>query len=442
MEMESARNEELEIKLTKYKENFIIIQQQITLLYQEYLTEKQNLVDKISEYEEKMIDLEDQHKKDEEKLNLLINETSDDENLMKKSLQLAEDNAVLKRKRDYLENSVNRLTLQITSLQNDLNSAEIVCVKKINDLSLKNSCLKNTLDSVTEQLKFSVDVDDYNVLKNNFENLTVKYRDLLANFRQIEKDKQFQFKMLEEIAKNLQKEKSELESKLITLHEKLHKCHCVNNNETEESLANKLAVAETNEINERQRADHTNNLYELVKEQLQKSEERCKQIDKYNTEILQKNLVLQEQLKDAENKLINYVDIQTYKSLQSKHNDLLQANEKLSSCLNDLKEEINVLKKSAVSVSYWNSEGELLDLKHQIIDLQAVSDEKMQIARLSNELHLSKMQEADRIRKIEHLTEQLSILNNRFEEMDKETQRRLKEVKENENELRKKVRLV
>ena len=390
------------------------------------------------------MDLEEANSIKEKKLALVVPEASADDALVTKSLQLAEDNIVLNRKRAYLENDITRLTLQVTNLQNDLTSAEATCLKKIHDLSQKNKTLINSVEVLTNQVKFGVDSSDYAELKGNFEGLTVKYRDLLHKFGQMGRDRDFQVKMLEEMRKNLQNEKNELENKVVNLCEKLYCCSNGESNEDLEILATKLAKVEASEISERQRANHTNNLYELVKDQLQKSEDRLKQIDKYNTEVLQKNLVLQEQLKDAENKLVSFVDQAAHKSLQSKYNSLLQNNDKLVLSITDLQHELSSLKNSTKVASYHSSQRdqELLSLKHQLVDLQAVSDDKMQIARLSSELSHSRLQEADCTHKMEQLSEELRISNNKNAELTKEMQRKAAEATDRDNELKRKVRLV
>ncbi|XP_015840436.1 centrosomal protein of 290 kDa isoform X2 [Tribolium castaneum] len=434
LDEDSMRDEEIEAKLLSYKESFEQIRQEIGLLYQEYLNEKQRVTDKMSEYEEKIFDLQEANEIKEKKLSLLA-ESSDQK--VSKSLDLAEENVILTRKRSYLENDIKRLTSQVTNLQTDLANAETACLRKINDLSKRNKTLTNSVEILTNQLKFAVDPNDHAELRKNFESLTLKYRDLLTKYTQAGQDKDFQLKMLEEIRKNLQVEKAELENKVLNLSEKLH----ASATESDEGLAKKLAQSEANELSERQRANHTNNLYELVKEQLQKCEDRCKQVDKYNTEILQKNLVLQEQLKDAENKFVNFIDTATYKALQTKYNELLQINTNLTASTADLQEELALLKKSNRGISHWNAEKEqeLLDLKHQIVDLQAISDEKMQIARLGAELSHSRLQEAEYKRKIEQLSEELHDCNAKCEELTKEMQRKALNGIEKENELLKKV---
>jgi hypothetical protein len=162
----------------------------------------------MSEYEERIMDLEESKEIQEKQLVVLTKDSSGDEALVAKSLQLAEDNVVLIRKRSYLENEIKRLTGQVSNLQNDLAEARTACLKKINDLSQKNKTLSNTVDIFSNQLKFAIDPTDYSDLRNRYEELTVKYRDLLKNFGQVGRDKEFQVKMFEEIRKNLQEEKS------------------------------------------------------------------------------------------------------------------------------------------------------------------------------------------------------------------------------------------
>lgn len=60
-------------------------------------------------------------------------------------------------------------------------------------------------------------------------------------------------------------------------------------------------------LSQKNRADHTNNLYELVKEQLKKSEEKFVEFSKYGDGLLQKNSTLQERVVSLEDQVALWI---------------------------------------------------------------------------------------------------------------------------------------
>lgn len=74
-----------------------------------------------------------------------------------------------------------------------------------------------------------------------------------------------------------------------------------------------LIVFKVEALSERNRANHTNNLYELVKEQLRKSEEKFAEFSKFGEGLVQKNLLLQERIVELEDQLLSVYTANAYK---------------------------------------------------------------------------------------------------------------------------------
>lgn len=66
-------------------------------------------------------------------------------------------------------------------------------------------------------------------------------------------------------------------------------------------------------LSQKNRADHTNNLYELVKEQLKKSEEKFVEFSKYGDGLLQKNSTLQERVVSLEDQVALWIAPEHFK---------------------------------------------------------------------------------------------------------------------------------
>lgn len=144
-----------------------------------------------------------------------------------------------------------------------------------------------------------------------------------------------------------EEEKEELKEKL---NECLSKLKINDASETTEentqTLSKKLSECEVNLIGERQRANHINNLYELVKEQLNKSEERFREYETHTKEIMHKNLELQGQLKEAEDKLCGFVDVEVYNASKEEYRKVMERENELTMMIGKLQEEKNVRNKN------------------------------------------------------------------------------------------------
>lgn len=305
-------------------------------------------------------------------------------------------------------------------MKNDFRTSEIYYKKDIDDLMLKTNNLTTNLKIANNTIEMSVKPEIYNETKTNLDNLTIKYRELIENVKELNENKETELRLLHETNKLLENEKNELKNKLIEVLKKLHSENLVQSSDEKIiKLSKKLSESEVNEISERQRANHTNNLYELVKEQLQKSEERIKEFSKYNEEILHKNLLLQEQLKNVESKLCDSIDINLYRKLQNENNKLLTENGKLQTIINEQETKLNI-NVELENVQYqWNfsKEQELLNLKHQIVDLIADCDDKMQIALLHSDILNYRKLENEQKRKIENISKEFEKYKNQYSEI-------------------------
>lgn len=404
-------------KLKFYQKEFDDIHLQFKKCASQFASEKKLLNEKISNLEKQNSALVESIDVSEAKLKEYIFQTNMDVSKDTKahhSAELAANIVVLNRKSVYLECENNNLEKTIKQLKIQLLNTKNAFSYKICKMSRRNKFLANKLSILENTCKTHADVAVLQKTQETLDNINLKYRILQQEYQNFSIKDNLSIDILNESVKHLQNEKAEL---LKTLTYTMTKLYLKSAGGNEEILASKLAETEINEITERQRANHINNLYELVKEQLKKSEERFSEVEVHNREIMQKNTILQQKLNNLQDKIINNIDIEVFKEIQSKCNNLLKENSELSikneKLLQDAK---NTNKKVKAEKLFMQSqEYECLNLKHQLIDLQAVSEDKAIIARLSSDLLRARLSEATSEKRIQELLEENQELEQRSE---------------------------
>lgn len=390
----------------------------------EILVWEENLQRKESEMEE----LKEKLEITEEKLKVFTENQTDD-SLSKKVEDIISSRVVLDKKVAFLKIELDKLSKGMETIKRDFRTAEIGYKKEIDELMLKNNNLNTNLKVAKNSAELSIKPDVFNELQRNFDNLTVKYRSAIENLKELNENKHIEMQLLHKTNKLLDEEKNELKTKLVEVLKKVHSENSVQSaDEKIIKLSKKLSECEVNEISERQRANHTNNLYELVKEQLQKSEDRMKEFSKYNEEILHKNLLLQEQLNEMESKLGDFIDINVHRRIQNENNSLLSENEKLQTIISEREIKLRAGDEMEMVQHEWSftKEQELLNLKHQIVDLIAASDDKMQIALLHSDLLSHRKSECEQKTRLENVSKEFENYKTQYGQIvDKYEQEKL-----------------
>lgn len=341
-----------------------------------------------------------------------LNESSDSK--IHHSAQLAANIVVLNRKCVYLDGENKNLEKVIKQFKIKLSNTKNASSRRLCKMSRRSNFLANKL-SITENIcKTHVDATVLQETQEKFDNVSLKYRLLQQEYQNVSNKDNLSINILNESVKLLQNEKAELLQKLTT---EMKKFYLKDGDENAEILASKLAETEIKEITERQRANHINNLYELVKEQLKKSEERFEELEVHNKEIIQKNIILQQKLNELQDQIINNVDIHVFKEIQEKCTNLLKENGELTSKNEKLIENVKVSNETIETqkLLMHSQEYECLSLKHQLVDLQAVSEDKAIIARVSSDLLQARLSEATTEKRIDDLLEENQELEQRCE---------------------------
>lgn len=424
-------------KLKFYQKEFDDIHQQFAKVADELISQKEVLNGRICNLKKQNSTLVDIIKVYKAKLGEYIFQTNLNETCATKvhhSAELAANVVVLNRKCVYLECENNSLEETIKQLEINLSNTKSAFLHKISKMARKIKKMANRFSIFENQCKTHVDATILQTMQEKLDNISLKYRILQQDYQSISTKDNVATTILNKSVELLQNEKNKL---MLHLTATMTKFYLKDVGENAEILASKLAETEVKEITERQRANHVNNLYELVKEQLKKSEERFEELEMNNKELIQKNTILQQKLNDFQDKILNCVDLYVFKEIQSKFSNLLKQYEDLTTRNEKLLEDSKCSSKTIQTqkLRIHSQEFEYLSLKHQLVDLQAISDDKAIIARLSSDLLRARLSEASCEKKLDELSEENQELEQRCEMFENLLCEEIEKNKENLNQL-------
>ncbi|XP_030746572.1 centrosomal protein of 290 kDa [Sitophilus oryzae] len=376
---------------------FSLVQNRTALLHEKCFKEKQTLIEELNkkhiENEEKVIDLDLNSINSEEIKSLLLKERKKVKNLLNENI--------------LMEDKINLLKSEIGNIELNRRKQIEVFLKKIARLRIK---LK---EKDLEKFTF-VDQKAFKETEKSLDECLVKYRKLLRDVEDLQNGKSLELSILTRNEEDLRKENTELKERYQNL-----SCQLQDIIKTKELslLTEKLGIAEMQAVKEKNRADHMSNLYDLVKEQLRKSEEKLLDFSKQVEGLAQKNLALQAQIRESQSEVVSNEILERFQELKLEFENLTKEQEK----------EVLIEDKETFEsdIQKWDNQKhqQLLELKHQIIDLTASSDDKYQIQRLHYDLGRYKSSERDWSIKINRLEEELTLWKNKFDEISSQIEK-------------------
>ncbi|XP_060525387.1 centrosomal protein of 290 kDa-like isoform X2 [Cylas formicarius] len=389
-------------------------------LGEEFATLKKSLDSLHNECNSQRRTLEGELEEAHRKIQTLVEETAQGSCNSTDDADLKEKVVVLQRKATYLQKHADQVVSEREHFIKECSRTRLALSKKITELASKILRLQTRIKILREENTNLVPFEDHKKLESILEETLGKHRKLIAEIKEQSKQESLEMQLLRASQSNLEGEKAELKARL---KEALAQAYAGAGEDTK-NLAEKLAESQVKEISESQRAEHTNNLYELVKEQLNKSEDKFKEFSRYGENLLLKNLTLQEQLKDAENKLLSCVDRQAYKKLQDMSNELLKEKDELSVEVMRLNEELHTKRQEYALEMTWNDskEQELLNLRHQIVDLVAVSEERILVGQLHADLAKERREREEKEMKIEAAFVETNEWKDKYERLVQRTE--------------------
>ncbi|XP_017893114.1 centrosomal protein of 290 kDa [Ceratina calcarata] len=272
--------------------------------------------------------------------------------------------------------------------------------KALADSSKHSNVLEREVSILQSNLFNSVSSSIYNELKEKHEELSIRFRGLLENnlisgneneIESLKKELELARRVKDQLVEHLQKE---------------------TRFEDDGDVMGRLKDAQARELLEKQRADHVTSLHEILQVQLSKCEESLKEITAAKSELQEELIILHKRLSK---------DVHFEKSPQLRDNKSEQLNDKnamLQTEVENLKKQLEITQEEAQRHYSLNSLKtlELDDLRHQILNLQAVSEDKATISRLDFELASKNLSEMELNAQKLRLENEVSCLQ---EELDK-----------------------
>ncbi|XP_040347202.1 centrosomal protein of 290 kDa isoform X4 [Herpailurus yagouaroundi] len=380
LEYKENKLKNLEDSLEDYNRKFAVIRHQQSLLYKEYLSEKETWKTESETMKEEKKKLEDQIQQGAIKVkeyNNLLSALQMDSDEMKKTL------SEYSRKITVLQVNEKSLIRQYTTLvelerqlrkengkqKNELISMEAEVGEKIGRLQrfkCENASLKEQVESINKELEITK--EKLYTVEQAWEQETK-----LGNESNMDKAK-----------------KSITNSEIV-------------------SISKKITMLEMKELNERQRAEHSQKMYEHARTSLKQMEERNFELETKFAELTKINLeaqkveqMLRDELADSVSKTVSDADRQRILELEKNEMELKVEVSKLREISDIAKRQVEIL-----NTQQQSREKEVESVRMQLLDYQAQSDEKALIAKLHQHVVSLQINEATALGKLESVTSKL-----------------------------------
>ncbi|XP_047404654.1 centrosomal protein of 290 kDa isoform X1 [Sciurus carolinensis] len=438
LESKEKKLKNLEDSLEDYNRKFAVLRHQQSLLYKEYLSEKETWKTESETIKEEKKKLEDQIQQDAIKVkeyNNLLSALQMDSDEMRKTLSensrkitvLQVNEKSLIRRYTTLVEMERQLRKENGKQKNDLMSMEaevcekIGCLQRFKEMAIfKIAALQKIIDN-------SVSLSELDLANKQYNELTAKYRDILqkdnmlvqrtSNLEHLECENASLKEQMESINKELEITKEKLhtveqaweQETKIGNESNMDKAKKSITNSDIVSISKKITMLEMKELNERQRAEHCQKMYEHIRTSLKQMEERNFELETKFAELTKINLdaqrveqMLRDELADSVSKAVSDADRQRILELEKNEMELKVEVSKLREISDIAKRQVEILNSQQQS-----REKEVESLRMQLVEYQAQSDEKALIAKLHQHLVSLQISEATALSKLESVTSKL-----------------------------------
>ncbi|XP_045728839.2 centrosomal protein of 290 kDa isoform X4 [Mirounga angustirostris] len=438
LECKENKLKNLEDSLEDYNRKFAVIRHQQSLLYKEYLSEKETWKIESETVKEEKKKLEDQIQQNAIKVkeyNNLLSALQMDSDEMKKTLS---ENS---RKITVLQVNEKSLIRQYTTLvemerqlrkengkqKNDLIAMEAEVGEKIGRLQRFKEMATFKIAALQKVIDNSVSLSELELANKQYNELTAKYRDILQKDNMLVQrtnkleHSECENASLKEQMESINKELEITKEKLYTIEQAWEQETKLGNESNMDkakksitnseiiSISKKITMLEMKELNERQRAEHSQKMYEHVRTSLKQMEERNFELETKFAELTKINLeaqkveqMLRDELADSVSKTVSDADRQRILELEKREMELKVEVSKLREISDIAKRQVEIL-----NAQQQSREKEVESVRMQLLDYQAQSDEKALIAKLHQHIVSLQISEATALGKLESVTSKL-----------------------------------